>query len=177
MAIEKKGNVWYNTDTRRYTMNDPVAVGDTVVCLTNASSSYRVGDTDEVIHVSNGSYEHIYVDGAYQYIYWQNVKLKNGGGNTRSMKNWSKAEKRNNVLAIETNRPTLVVEVKEIVENGTAVFKEVGEPVVLDSLSSARVYASNEISESIRKDNTYRQFRIYQEHSIARAKKPEIEFA
>jgi len=80
-------------------------------------------------------------------------------------------------IALEQKKPTIVVEITESLVDGKVVITEVGEPVLLDSASAARVYTTEAITKAIRDKNTYPQFRVYQEAFIARAKKPEIEFA
>lgn len=83
-----------------------------------------------------------------------------------------------NCLAIEQDRPTYVREFIEITnaEKGSE-RSYVGEFIEFKNLTAAKTYCSNQISASIRKSNTYRMFAIFQEKNVARAMKPEIEFA
>jgi predicted GTPase len=175
MAVEQKNGLWYDTNLKRFYSHEPIEAGDTVVYIGNRSSTFEKGQTLVVGEIGNPNSESVYIGGAYTVKYTQNF-YERGYGVKRSMKNWKKVEK-SAVLALETNRPVIVQEISETLVDGKATIVNVGDPIDLESLSAARVFTANEISNSIREKNVYRQFRIYQEHSIARAKKPEIEFA
>lgn len=89
------------------------------------------------------------------------------------------AESANDVsktLAIDVDRPCLVQEIQETTVDGKVVIVGVGDFTPFDSSRAANVWAAEQISNSIRTTNTYRKFRIYQEKSVAQAKKPEIEY-
>lgn len=182
MAVTKVGNRWYDDSKKRWYRNEPVEPGDTIECLTNSSTTFRRGDTLVVGSVSTGAYEYEYVKtpngsrNEYEPVYWQNF-IPTVGGVQRSMKNWKKVEKSMNQLALESNEPCIVQEIKDTVVYGKTVTTNVGDPIEMENMSAARIYTTNEITTSIREKNEYRQFAIYQRKHIARAKKPEIEFA
>lgn len=87
-----------------------------------------------------------------------------------------KGENVSTTLAIDVDRPCLVQEIQETTVDGKAVVVGVGDFYPFDSSRAANVWASEQISNSIRSNNVYRKFKIYQEKSVAQAKKPEIEF-
>ena len=84
-----------------------------------------------------------------------------------------------NTIMIESNDPVFVQEFTEVLKDGETVRENIGDVIPMKNIAAARTYTSNEISNSIREKNIYRQFEIYkfQRLAIARAKKPEIEFA
>ncbi len=180
MAVHKIGTRWYEDVSGRWFRNEPIQAGDSVVCITNSSSTFRRGDILEVASVELGAYEQEYVrrPGAsrseYEPIYWQNFYPKTGGV-ARSMKNWAKTEGKP-VLAIESNDPCIVQEIKETIVDGKTVRENVGEGVRMDNMSAARTYVSNLIIQAVRNNEYGKQFEIYQRKSVARAKQPEIEF-
>lgn len=185
MALEERNGKWFDTVSRRYYEQKPFAKGDMVRPIVNNLANVTLGKTYEIedARISSSLYTTFRDEqsNAYQYAYEQKLVIKDDRGFRKEVrsKNFtpSKEAPVSSILAIETNRPTVVVEIVEKVVDGKTVIEEIGDPVGMESLSAARVYTTNAISEAIRKDNTYKQFRIYQEVSIARAKKPEIEFA
>lgn len=186
MAFElQPSGYWYDKVSRGWLQHEPVVVGDIISPITNVLSNVTHGKEYEVTESrkSNSLYITTRINGTYEYIYEQKLIIKDDRGFKKEVraKNFKKSKGATlmpaNVLSIESNKPTVVVEITESLVDGKAVITEIGTPVQLDSLSAARVYTANAITESIREKNTYRQFRVYQEVFVARAKKPEIEFA
>jgi len=180
MAIEKRGIHWFNTASLEYYSHEPVEIGDIIQYTGNRSSTYEKGEQAVVRSVSRGTSDYVYMSnehhrGQNRYVYTQAIYVQ-GSDVKRSMKNWKKAEGKK-MFALEEKKPVIVQEIEETIVDGKAVVKNIGEPLELTSLSEARIYTTNEITKSIREQNAYRQFRIYVQDSIARAKKPEIEFA
>lgn len=151
----------------------------------NKRSTLKYGDRAEVIKVSRGDYLgsfDINGDGRYEYVYNQKIQLKNNDGQiaTYNSDNFIVVRKKNEMstLQLESNRPAFVREFTEVLdENNNPKRVYIGDQKEFTSLSGARIYTEQEITKSIREDNKYRQFAIFTENSIARAKKPEIEFA
>ena len=181
MAVTKIGNYWYDSSGNRWFMHEPVKVGDEVECTTNSSSTYVRGNRVTIESIALGAYDYKYVTKpgerqSYDPVYYQNFTC-DGNPRARSMKNWKKVEKTMAQLALESNDPCIVQEIKETVKDGKTVVENIGDPIPMDNMSAARIYTTEQITQSIREKNEYRQFYIYQRRHIARAKKPEIEFA
>lgn len=164
---------WFNTPKPE--------IGQKMVRITKHSrstSSIRQGDIVEIasIYGSSSTGNTAYDErGAYHVIYQFQVKIK-GHSPVYNIDNFKPVQE-NNVLQLETNRPTFVREFIEVTKDGKAEREYVGDWLSFDSLSAARIYCSNAISDSIRGSNTYRKFSILVGNSVAQAKKPEIEFA
>lgn len=177
-SFNKKGYTkvdgkWYRTNFQ---------VGDAVKRTTTSHtlSGIPKGSVDVVTRVSFNGYSPTYElndYGDYENVYEQKVYLKGNPGLGYYGKHFEKVEAIMNTMQIEMDRPTFAQEFTETTVDGKAVRSYIGEPIPFDNYNSATVYTSNEISNSIRKDNTYRKFAIFVEKSIAQAKKPEIEFA
>jgi hypothetical protein len=174
---------YYRDPVSHYLFKTNFAIGDKVERITSASrrtSSVQRGDLTTINNVSHSGSKYDYIDTVYDrqvggnvYLYEQKVRV-DGSNQTYNGSNFDYA-KGNNML-LEVNRPTMIREFKEEVKEGKTVRVWIGDFVEVDSLSAARTYTSNEISNSIRKDNTYRKFAIFTENSVAQAKQPEVEF-
>lgn len=184
MAIIQKNGYWYDDARGTYYQHEPFKKGDVIKPIVNSLSNVTHGQPYVVEEARSSS--SLYTsfrdeNGRYQYAYEQKLTIKDDRGFRKEVrsKNFtaSKEAPVSTILALESNRPTVVVEIVEKVVDGKTVIEEIGTPIGMESLSAARVYTTNEISKAIREKNEYKQFRIYQEVSIARAKKPEIEFA
>jgi hypothetical protein len=177
------GKTYYRDPVSNYLFKTNLAVGDSVERITAASrrtSSIQKGDTTTLTSVSNSVSRYDHVDTVYDraasnsvYIYEQKVRV-DGSAQQYNGSNFDYA-KGNNML-LEVNRPTMIREFKEVVKDGKTVREWIGDFVEVDSLSAARTYTSNEISNSIRSKNEYRKFAIFTENSVAQAKQPEVEF-
>lgn len=178
MAIVRKDGYYF--DGVHYLDTDFVD-GQSVTPIVNNLSNVTSGKvyTVETARRSASLYNNYRVNGSYIYVYEQKLTIKDDRGFRKEVraKNFTAAKEAPVALALESNRPTVVVEIVETTEGGKVVINEIGTPVPMDSLSAARIYTANEISKAIRESNSYKQFRIYQEVAVARAKKPEIEFA
>lgn len=176
--------------TGLYTKTD-FKEGDKLVRITTSSSSsseIQRGDIVEVTHVdvsyaNSSDYVPVRTSSGTvrkEYVYEQKLYVsKNGVPFSRAMNgsNFAKVNQMSSTLQIETNRPTFVREFTETTKDGKVVREYVGDWVAFDNMSAAQTYCSEQITKSIREVNTYRQFSIVQEKAVARAKKPEIEFA
>ena len=171
----KYNHDWYVED---------VQPGDTVQRTTKSKSYYssmRLNDSGVVQEIKPGSYYGHVVAGEYGYAvsaYHAKIKIDGTWYSMTNFKVTKKKDRTDNMVAmIEEDRPTYVREFKMVTtEDGTAEREYIGEQLSFKNMSAAKVYASNQISESIRKENTYRRFSILQEKFVAEAKQPEIEF-
>jgi hypothetical protein len=178
-------SISWNAEQDKYVQND-LKVGDSVTRITRPSSSYsqlKKGAVTTVTEIYNyvttthyiRTYNSVRKNWDYHYIYQPRVRVA-GSKQIYNADNFLKTGG-NNMLALDVDRPTFVREFTENTVDGKVVRSYIGDLISFDNLSAAQVYCSNEISNSIRKDNTYRKFSIIVEKAVAQAKKPEIEFA
>lgn len=156
-------------------VNSEIQQGDKVE-LANGSMNLPRDIVHTVIdRKTDGSdYEREPESGTYVYVGKVRIRIA-GYSNWYSAINFRKTD-RMPTLQIEANKPTRVIEFTESLVDGKMVRTEIGNEQTFDNLSAAKLYTSSEISASIRKDNEYRKFAVFQEVFVAQAKQPEVEF-
>lgn len=79
-------------------------------------------------------------------------------------------------LQIEVDRPCLVFELDTDADTGKTSVKDIKKAKPFDSMSKAKAWVEEQIVTSIRENNVYPKYSVYEERFVGRAEKPPVVF-
>lgn len=114
----------------------------------------------------------------YHTVYTQKLHLKNvpTGYAAKHFSLVTKGPRPMPILQIAADRPCLVFELDTDAATGKLTVKDAKKAKAFDSMTLAKAWVEEQIVTSIRENNVYPKYSVYEERFVGRAEKPPVVF-
>lgn len=163
----------------------PFQVGDTVKYTGTKSYNIPFNSVSSVIEVVLGAAtdKTVSYKGSFYVIMRSRLKVTGDRYNRHSATSFNLNTKGSSgviempstILSIDTDRPCLVFEL-DTAENGKTTPKDIKNAKAFDSMREAKAWVEEQIVTSIRENNVYPKYSVYEERFVGRAEKPPVVF-